>query len=79
LSPDGDPDADRKQHASYPQPEDERAHVVAVTRRPATSVGRAESLLSHAAAMGRDAETEAKIAELNAQLDQLAGAGSVRN
>ena len=53
--------------------------MVAVTRRPATSVGRAESLLSHAAAMGRDAETEAKIAELNAQLDQLAGAGSVRN
>jgi hypothetical protein len=28
--------------------------------------------------MGRDAETEAKIAELNAQLDQLVGAGPVR-
>jgi len=61
----------------------ETVGVLAELMRTAASEGvrrlAADSLLAHATTMGRDAETEAKIAELNAQLDQPVGAGPARS
>ena len=61
----------------------EAVGVLAELMRNAASEGvrrlAADSLLAHATTMGRDAETEAKIAELNAQLDQPVGAGPARS
>jgi hypothetical protein len=58
----------------------EAVGVLADLMRKASSEGvrrlAADSLLAHAAALGRDQETEARIADLTAQLDAMLGGRS---